>query len=74
MAIWQVGRQACKQEWVGRCQGYKKPQEQRFKRRYKSNFQTKNKTRLNDSKIITQDLRIRTQDVKNKHEDGCLLC
>ncbi len=38
-----------------------------LKKKFKSNFQTSNKTRLCDSKI-------RTQDVHNKHEDGSLLC
>ncbi len=32
------------------CQGHKKPQEQRLKEKSKSNFQTRNKTRLCDSK------------------------
>jgi hypothetical protein len=55
------------------CQGQKKPRKQRLKRGSKSNFQTKNKTRLCDSKIRTQDIRVITQDVHNKHEDGFLL-
>jgi hypothetical protein len=39
------------------CQGHKEPQEQRLKRKFKSNFQTRNKTKLCDSKTRTQDLR-----------------
>jgi hypothetical protein len=35
------------------CQGYENPQEQWLKERFKSNFQTRNKTRLCDSKTIT---------------------
>jgi hypothetical protein len=35
-----------------RCQGRKKPQEQRLKEKFKSNFQVRNKTRLYDSKTI----------------------
>ena len=34
----------------------------------KSNFQTKNKTRLCNSKIRTQELKTKTQNVQNKHE------
>jgi hypothetical protein len=37
-----------------KCQGHKKPQEQRLKERFKSNFQIRNKIRLCDSKTITQ--------------------
>jgi len=36
------------------------------------NFQTWNKTRLHDSKIKTQELRIRTRDVWDKCENGSL--
>jgi hypothetical protein len=36
---------------VKKCQGYEKPQEQKLKERSKFDFQTKNKTRLCDSKI-----------------------
>jgi hypothetical protein len=39
---------------------HKKSQEQRLKRRFKSNFQTRNKTILCDSKTKTQDLRVKT--------------
>jgi hypothetical protein len=39
------------------CQGHEKPQEQRLKERLKSNFQTRNKTRLCDSK--TKNIRIK---------------
>ncbi len=49
------------------CQWHEKPQEQMLKRRSKSNFQTRNKTRLCDSKT-------KTQYVHDKHEDGSLLC
>jgi hypothetical protein len=42
------------------CQGHKKPQEQRLKERSKSNFQTRNKTRLCDSKKKTHELKIKT--------------
>jgi hypothetical protein len=40
------------------------PQEQRLKERSKSNFQTKNKTRLCDSKIRTQEHEICKTNVK----------
>jgi hypothetical protein len=40
----------------------------------KSNFQTRNKIRLSNSKTKTQELRIKTQDVQDKHEYKCLLC
>ncbi len=40
---WQVDRPSA-------CQGHKKPWEQGLKERFESNFQTKNKTRLHDSK------------------------
>ncbi len=42
------------------CQGHEKPQEQRFKKRFKSNFRKRNKRKLCDLKTITQDLRTRT--------------
>ncbi len=45
---------------------------QRLKERSKLNFQTRNKTRLHDSKIKTQELRIRTRDVRDKCENGSL--
>jgi len=38
-----------------------------FKKESRSNFQTRNKKRLCDSKI-------KIQDVHDKHEDGYLLC
>jgi hypothetical protein len=41
---------------------------------FKSNFQTRNKAKLCDSKIRTQGLRIRTQDVQDKCENEYLLC
>jgi hypothetical protein len=39
----------------------------------KSNFQTRNKTRLCDLKTITQELKIRTQKLQYKHENISLL-
>jgi hypothetical protein len=42
--------------------------------KFKSNFQTRNKTRLCDSKTNTQDLITRTRDVHDKREDKYLLC
>lgn len=42
------------------CQGQKDPQEQRLKKKVKFNFQTRNETRLYDSKIKIYELRIRT--------------
>jgi hypothetical protein len=54
-------------EEIWLCQGHKEQQEQKLKERSKFNFQTKNKTRLCDSKT-------RTQDVQNKCENGFLLC
>lgn len=59
------------------CQGHKKPQEQRLKQRFKSNFPTRkqgNKIRLCDSKTKTQKLRIRTWDVQDKCDNRFLLC
>ncbi len=41
------------------CQRHEEPQEQRLKEMSKSNVQTGNKTRLCDSKIKTQELKIR---------------
>ncbi len=52
----------------------REPQEQRLKRKFKSNFQTRNKTKLCDSKTKTQNLRTKTQDVHYKCEDKFLLC
>jgi hypothetical protein len=49
------------------CQKHEKPQVQKLKERSKSNFQTRNKITLCDSKI-------RTQNVQDKHENGFLLC
>lgn len=39
-----------------------------------SNFQTKKKTNLCVKKKKTQEHRIRTWDVQDKHENGSLLC
>jgi hypothetical protein len=43
------------------------------KERSKSNFQTRNKTILCDSKTRTQELRTRIQDVQGKRENKYLL-
>jgi hypothetical protein len=51
----------CTLSWWVRCQGHKDSQEQRLKEGFKSNFQTKNETKLFDSKI-------RTQNVQDQHE------
>jgi hypothetical protein len=59
---------------MGGCQGHEDPQEQRLKERFKSNFQTRNKIRLYDSKTITQELKTRTWNVQNECENGFLLC
>jgi hypothetical protein len=56
------------------CQKHEEPQVQKLKERSKSNFQTRNKITLCDSKIRTQELKIRTQNVQDKHENGFLLC
>ncbi len=46
-------------------QGHEEPQEQRLKGRFKSNFQTRNKTRLCDSKIkITKTTNKNTKSKK----------
>jgi hypothetical protein len=50
------------------------PQEQMLKEKFKSNFQTRNKIRLCDSKTKIQELRIRIENVQDKHENGYLLC
>jgi hypothetical protein len=42
------------------CQGHEKLEEQRFKKRSNSNFQTRNKIKLCDSRIKIEDLRSRT--------------
>ncbi len=55
-------------------QGHEETRKQRLKERYKSNFQTRNKTRLCDSKIRTQKHKTRTRDVQNKRENESLLC
>jgi hypothetical protein len=41
---------------------------------FNSNFQTRNKTKLCDSKTKTQELQTKTTDVQNKHENKYLLC
>jgi hypothetical protein len=45
-----------------------------LKERSEFNFKKMNKTKLCDSKTITQELRTRTQDVQSKHENIYLLC
>jgi len=45
------------------CQGHEEPWEQRLKERSKSNFQTRNKIKLRDSKIRIKELKTRTWDV-----------
>jgi hypothetical protein len=50
------------------------PQEQSLKKEYKFNFQTRNKTRLCDSKIRTQKPITKTQNVQNKCENGFFFC
>ncbi len=49
------------------CKRHKKIQKQRLKERFKFNFQTKNKTRLRDSKT-------KTRNVQDKHGNIFLLC
>jgi hypothetical protein len=44
------------------CQGHKNAQEQRLKERFKSNFQTRNKTKLCDSKL--RNTRIKNKNMK----------
>jgi len=55
-------------------QRHEKIWEQRLKERFKSNFQTRNKTRLYDSKKRTQKIKIIAQNVQNKCENEYLLC
>jgi hypothetical protein len=59
---------------VHNCQGHEDPQEQRLKQRSKSNFQTRNKTRLCNLKIRTQEHKTRTRDMQKKRENRSLLC
>jgi len=42
------------------CHGHEESQEQRIKKRFKFNFETRNKIRLYDSKTKTQKLKIKT--------------
>ena len=44
-------------------QGHKELQGQRLKERFKTKFQTRNKTRLCDSKTKTQELKTKTRNV-----------
>ncbi len=59
------------------CQGHENSQEQRLNKRFKFNFETRNKIRLCNSKTNTQKLRTWTWtwtwDVLNKCENGSLL-
>jgi hypothetical protein len=64
--VWIYIQQWIKDKWkwsmqIIMYQGHEGPQEQKLKERF--DFQTKNKTRLCDSKIRTQKLRTWTQDV-----------
>jgi hypothetical protein len=59
---------------VGYCYRHEKSQKQRLKEKSIFNFQKRNKTKLYDSKIKTQKLRTRTQDMQNKRENKYLLC
>jgi hypothetical protein len=61
------------QLWSWMCQRHEDPQEQRLKEGPKFNFQTRNKTKLCNSKTITQKLRKKTRDVQDKCENGPLL-
>jgi hypothetical protein len=49
------------------CKRHKKTQKQMLKKRFKFNFQIRNKTRLHDSKT-------KTQNVQDKHGNKSLLC
>jgi len=57
-------------EEIWLCQGHEKRQEQRLKERSKFNFQTKNNTRLCDSKTRTQDVQSKCENKSSscKHE------
>jgi hypothetical protein len=56
------------------CQRHKESQEQRLKKRFKFNFQTKNTTILCDLKTRKKQLRTRTRDMQKKCENEYLLC
>jgi hypothetical protein len=56
----------CTLSWWVRCQGHEDSQKQRLKERFKFNFQTRNKKKLCDAKIRTQEFRIKTQDVQDQ--------
>jgi len=53
------------------CHGHEESQEQRIKKRFKFNFETRNKIRLYDSKTKTQKLK---KHVQYKSENIFLLC
>ncbi len=50
----------CEHEHEKNFQRHEKPHKQRLKRKFQCIFQTRNKTRLCDSKTKTQDLREKT--------------
>ncbi len=52
----------------------KNQKKQKVKEKFQSNLQTRNKTRLCDSKTKTCEPWTKTQDVQDKHENGSLLC
>jgi hypothetical protein len=56
------------------CQGHRDAQDRRLKERCKFNFQTRNKTKLCDSKIRTHEKKTKTRDVQNKYENEFSLC
>jgi hypothetical protein len=61
------------------CQRHEEPQGQKLKERFNFNFQTRNKTKLCDSKIKTQEHKMCKKNVKTnfynvhicKHEGRC---
>jgi hypothetical protein len=55
------------------CYRHEESQKQRLKERSIFNFQKRNKTKLYDSKIKTQKLRTRTQDMQNKCEKNIFI-
>ncbi len=69
-----ISKEMVSRQIIGRCQGHRDSQEEKLKERSKSNFQTRKKTKLCDSKIKTQELKTRTQNVESKLENGFLLC
>jgi hypothetical protein len=55
------------------CYWHEKSQEQKLKKKFKSNLQIQNKTRLCDSKTKTQEPWTKTRDLRNKSENIYLL-